>query len=138
MDRYTRNYLIILAVIASPFIIAWLMTLNPRVWELNALLEADQTLSRYPYQFEVLSLSNEVATLSSPRSAQVPAVRFLTVLYPRLANKQANDPDMIAAQKELAAIQARAKELILKQADVKQVRWQIDRAWYTAHGIILQ
>jgi hypothetical protein len=138
MDRFTRNYLIILGTIVAIVLIAWLASLNPRVWELNDLLEEDPQLSRYPYQFEVLSLDNGVATLTTPRSPQVPAVRFLGILYPQLANKQANNPDVIAAQKELADHQARAKELILAQPDVSRVRWQIDRTWYTEHGVMLQ
>jgi hypothetical protein len=138
MDRFTRNYLIILGTIVAIILIAWLASLNPRVWELNDLLEDDPQLSKYPYHFEVVSLDSGVATLTTPRSSQVPAVRFLGILYPQLANKQANNPDMIAAQKELADHQARAKELILAQPDVNQVRWQIDRTWYTEHGVMLQ
>jgi hypothetical protein len=138
MDRFTRNYLIILGSIAAIIIIAWLATLSPRVWELNGLLEDDPQLSAYPYRFEVLSLDNGVATLTTPRSPQVPAVRFLGILYPQLANRRDNDPDVIAAQKELAEHQGRAKELILAQPDVDRVQWQIDTAWYAEHGVVLQ
>lgn len=138
MDRFTRNYLIILGSIAAVIVIAWLSTLSPRVWELNDLLENDPQLRTYPYRFEVLSLENGIATLTTPRSPQVPAVRFLGIIYPQLANRQENDPDVIAAQKELAERQGRARELILAQPDVDRVHWQIDTAWYAEHGVVLQ
>ena len=138
MDRYTRNYLIIIGTMVGLFVAVWLANLNPRVWELNDLLEDDPQLSAYPYQFRVLSLENGIASLSSPRSSQVPAVRFLGIIRPQLANRQDNDPDVIAAQKELASLQARAKELILAEPDVERVYWQIDTGWYVEHGVMLQ
>ena len=138
MDRYTRNYLIIIGTMVGLFAAVWLANLNPRVWELNDLLEDDPQLSSYPYQFRVLTLENGIASVSSPRSSQVPAVRFLGIIRPQLANRQDNDPDVIAAQKELASLQARARELILAEPDVDRVYWQIDSAWYAEHGVMLQ
>ena len=138
MDRYSRNYLIILGTIAGLIAVVWLANLNPRIWELNDLLEEDPQLRAYPYQFRVLSLENGIASMSTPRSSQVPAVRFLGIIRPQLANRQDNDPDVIAAQKELASLQARAKELILAEPDVDRVYWQIDSAWYAEHGVMLQ
>jgi hypothetical protein len=138
MDRFTRNYVIILGAVVTLIGIAWLASLNPRVWELNELLEQDPPLRAYPYRFEVLSLDGGTATLTTPRSSQVPAVRFLGIIYPQLANRQENDPDVIDAQKALAEHQARAKELVLSQPDVSRVQWQIDTAWYASHGIMLQ
>ena len=52
---------------------------------LNDLLRADPQLAAYPYRFEVLSLENGVAEISSPRSAQVPVVQFLRLVHPELA-----------------------------------------------------
>ena len=138
MDRYTRNYLIIIGTMVGLFAAVWLANLNPRVWELNDLLEDDPQLSSYPYQFRVLTLENGIASVSSPRSSQVPAVRFLGIIRPQLANRQDNDPDIIAAQKELASLQARARELILAEPDVDRVYWQIDSVWYAEHGVMLQ
>ncbi|MCW9024903.1 MAG: hypothetical protein OQK73_09510 [Gammaproteobacteria bacterium] len=138
MDRFTRNYLRVLTIIVTIAIIAWLFSLNPRVWELNNLLEEDPQLSNYPYQFKVLTLENKIATLTSPRSAEVSVMRFINIVYPYLRNKDTNNPEIIAVQKELAKHQTRAKELILKQPDVNQVIWKIDQSWYSEHGIILQ
>jgi len=138
MDRFTRNYLVFLGAILSLVVIAWLASLNPRVWELNDLLEKDPQLNAYPYRFQVLSVENGLATLTTPRSSQVPAVRFLGIIYPQLANRQDNDPDVIEAQKTLADLQAHARQLTLSQPDVSRVQWQIDTAWYAKHGIIIQ
>jgi hypothetical protein len=138
MDRFTRNFLRIFAGIVGIVIIVWLVNLNPRVGELNNLLKDDNQLSKYPYQFKVLDLDHGVATLTSPRSAQVPAVRFLAIIFPHLDSRDTNSPDMIAAQKELANLQSKAKKLVLQQSDVNQVIWKIDQGWYLDHGIMLQ
>jgi hypothetical protein len=106
-----------------------------RAWELSGVLEEDAQLQSYPYQFKVISVKGEVATLASPRSAQVPAVKFLAILYPQLSGKGADSPAMVEAQKELAKYQAHARELI---PDIERVRWQIDRDWDMQRGVILQ
>ena len=63
--------------------------LNLRLGEINELLEQDAKLAACDYRFQVLSLENGVVGLSSPRSPEMPAVRFLSILQPRLATKPA-------------------------------------------------
>lgn len=138
MDRMTRNYLIIIGITGLLVVAAWLPSLNPRVWELNDLLENDPQLSNYPYQFRVQFIKGKMAHITSPRSPKVPAVRFLAIIFPNLSGKSDNNPDVIQAQKELGAIQSRAKKLILDQPDISKVRWVIDQSWYSQHGIMLQ
>ena len=137
LDRMTRNYLIILGMVGLLILFAWLPSLNPRVWELNKLLETDSQLSHYPYRFKVIEIDGSSATLSSPRSSKVAAIRFLNILYPGLARKSPNHPDVIKAQKELASVQKHAKKLIMAQPEIKSVQWRVDQSWYSQHGIML-
>ena len=43
----------------------------------------------------------------------MPAVRFLGIVRPELANRREDDPAVIAAQQHLAAVQGRARDLLL-------------------------
>ena len=138
MDKFTRNYSIGLGLICLAILVYWLATFSFRVSELNDLLENDQSLVDYPYQFRVISLDDGVAELSSPRSFDAPAVNFLAIIYPDLKNRSTEDPILIAAQKDLADHQAHAKKLILDQPDITKVRWVLDRAWYSERGIYLE
>lgn len=138
MDRFTRNYLIVLTAALVAAILLWVsMSWKPRVWELNAILESDAELASYPYPFRVLSLEDGVAILSTPRNFEVPAIRFLAVISPELANKPQDHPDMIAAQERLIHYQKRAQALIDEQPDITAVRWELDRDWYAKRGISL-
>ncbi len=138
MDRFTRNYLIVLGAAVAGLILLWIATSwSPRVWELNEELAADAELADYPYRFRVLALEDGVATLSSPRDAEVPALRFLRTLYPDLANKPQDHPAVVAAQERLIRHQKRALALIEQQPDVQAVRWELDRDWYAKRAISL-
>ena len=137
MDRFTRNYLIFLGLIAKPLLGWWLSSWNPRVNEINDMLEADPQLSAYPYPFRVISLENEVAQLSTPRSFEMPVIRFLAVIRPGLRSKSQDHPDIVAAQTELVTHQKRAERLVRDQPDVTSVRWNLDREWYLDHGIVI-
>lgn len=138
MDKFTRNYSIALGLICLAIFVIWLANIDFRVSELNDLLEDDQMLADYPYQFRVISLNNGVAELSSPRSAAMPAIKFLGIIYPELKGSTAQDPNMITAQKDLADHQMHAKNLILEQPDVIRTRWVLDRDWYSERGIFLE
>lgn len=114
-----------------------LVTRDPRVGELNDLLDADPQLADYPYRFRVLELDDGVAVMSSPRSAEVSVTRFLGAAFPRLRNLPATDPAMMAAQQELAERQGHAAALVRAQPDVSDVRWELDRRWLQSHGVEL-
>ena len=137
LDRFTRNYLIVLGLIGIASLGWWFAAWNPRVGEINAVLEADPQLSDYPYQFRVLSLEKGVAVVSTPRSFEVPVMRFLAVLRPDLRGKAQDHPQMMAAQAELAAHQKRVGSLVREQEDIKTLRWRLDKAWYAERGIYL-
>lgn len=136
MDRFTRNYSIVLGLILVLALGLWIKSVwQPRVWELNALLESDPTLMDYPYQFRLRALQDGVAILSTPRNQAVPAYRFLQIIHPKLAGKDQNDPAMVEAQQGLIEHQKRAQVLMLGQPDVERVDWELDVKWLADHGV---
>ena len=136
MDRFTRSYSMVLGLFALAAVALWLhSTWQPRVWEINRMLEADPLVANYPYQFRVLSLENGVATLLTPRSPAIPASQFIPILYPQLAGKDQDDPAMIKAQADLVASQRRAMDLVGALPDVQSVAWTLDLRWLSDHGV---
>ncbi|MCO5761713.1 MAG: hypothetical protein NHG36_09415, partial [Chromatiaceae bacterium] len=98
MDNFTRNYSIGLIGATLVLLGFWLNSLwTPRVWELNDLLAAEPVVAAYPYAFRVTKFNDGIATLSTPRSFAFPAIRFLPILEPELANLAQDDPRMVAA-----------------------------------------
>jgi hypothetical protein len=136
MDSFTRNYSIGLVLILLALLAWWISSVwQPRVWEINEMLESDAALSDYPYEFRVVSLDDGVAVLSTPRSFDVPAIRFLEIIRPDLAGKAQDDPAMLAAQQALMDHQKRAQGLVLAQPGVERVDWRLDVKWLAAHGV---
>jgi hypothetical protein len=131
------KYNLFLITIVVAFIGNWIWNYNPRVGELNDLLSEDVELANYPYQFSVIELKDGNAIMSSPRSAQVSVLKFLSIVKPELRNMDSDSPEVIAAQKELAKLQSKAKKIILMQADVNQVVWRIDKSWFASYGVYL-
>ena len=133
MERPART-LVGLGVVAA-LVLLFLASRDARVGELNALLGADPQLSGYPYEFRVLELDDDVAVMSSPRSAEVPAREFLGAAFPRLRRLPVTDQAVMEAQQELARRQARAAELVRQHEEVGSVRWELDRRWLRNHGV---
>ncbi|OAD20762.1 conserved hypothetical protein, secreted [Candidatus Thiomargarita nelsonii] len=131
MSKYTL-FIISLAIALLAY---WAWNYDPRVSELNDLLSQDSELSNYPYQFKVIELDEGTAVMSSPRSAQVSVLKFLSIIKPELHRKNSDSPEVIAAQKELAHHQQKAKKMVLSQPDVKQIRWELDKGWFAGYGI---
>lgn len=137
LDPFTRRYLAVLLIAGAVALVWWMSGLDSRVGQLNDLLQADPQLAAYPYQFRVLSLDDGVAEMSSPRSAQVPVVQFLRIVYPELGHTSVTDDAMMAAQDRLASLQSHAGKLVAGQPDVQSIRWSIDKKWYAYHGVYL-
>jgi hypothetical protein len=136
MDRFTRNYLIALGAIVGSLVLWWgIANWQPQVWRLNGLLDDEPALAAFSYRFRVLELIDGVASVTTPRTADMPATRFLGMLRPELAGRREDDAALIAAEKQLAAVQGRARELLLAQPEVREVRWVLDRDWYLQRGI---
>ena len=62
-------------------------------------------------------------------------LRFLEIIRPDLNVDQPDSPPVIAAQKELARVQYRAREIVMSHPQIDDVRWQLDRQWYLRHGV---
>ena len=137
MDRFARNYLIGLLTVAAMGLAWYWLSQDSRVTEINERLARDSQLAGYPFLFRVSRLENGVATMYSPRSAQVPAMQFLRTAYPELSATAVDHPDMMAAQDTLAKTQSRAAELVQGQPDVNSIRWVIDERWFNEHGVFL-
>jgi hypothetical protein len=136
MDKFTRNYSIVLGIVVIALGAWWLSSIwQPAVWEINEVLEADAELADYPYQFRVKRLEEGVATLSTPRNVQVPAYRFLEVIHPELAGLAQDDPKVIAAQQDLVDHQKRTQGLVSSQPGVDRVEWELDVQWLADHGV---
>jgi hypothetical protein len=135
LDRGTKIYIGVLATIALAILIAWLSSLDPRVWEINDRLEKDPKISAYPFPFRVLEISNGVAVVASPRSPQVSVIGFLGIIDPGLRNADPSSPAAVAAQEKLARTQARVRKLVEAEADIERVSWRVDADWLAAHGI---
>jgi hypothetical protein len=115
---------------------------DPKVEALNQALHqtASRELQAYPYEFKVVRLEGvdgEIAVMGTPRSSEVPVVRMIGALYPNLSGKSPMDPDFVAAEKELAKIQSEARQIIIKQHGVSNVKWELDKNWLIAHNIQL-
>lgn len=134
MDRFTRNYSITLGIILVIFLV-WMLYEDPLVVDLNGLLEQDSAVVAYPYRFQVLAVHDGVAEMGTPRSSAFPVQRALGILFPALANRAQDDPDLMRAQQDLAQVQKRAMDIVLGSGKVKRVRWELDRDWLSRHGV---
>lgn len=135
MDRFARNYVIGLGLVVLAGVAWWLASLDYRARSLNAVLADDPVVAAYAYQFRVRSVEDGVASMYTPRSAAVPVQRFFAVVHPALAGRAPGDPEFVAAEQELARVQAHARSRVLEQPGIREVRWVLDRAWYEQRGI---
>ena len=140
MDRLTLT-----SIIASAaFLIFLIVTLTwhndelrPRVWQLNEMLEQDPVLAEYPYDFKVLLFLNGVVTLTSPQASEAPLRLFLNRIDPSLADKPADAPEVVEAERRFRALEMQAIQVMLSQPDVESVIWSLDRAWYHKNRVPL-
>ncbi len=135
MDKFTRNYSIFLGTLVL-VIMAWALYEDPKVSELNDLLEQDQMVANYPYRFHVVRVNNGVAVISSPRDSMFPMYRALGIIFPRLANRDQDNPDLMRAQQELAEVQKQAKRIVIESGKIERIRWELDKEWLADHGIM--
>jgi hypothetical protein len=137
LDRGTKIYAAVLGSFLLLGLLTWLFTLDFRLNEIDEMLQQDAELAVYPYQFKALSIQGRTAVMSTPRSTQVPAVTFLGMIKPSLANKSEQDPLVIAAQKELGGLQSKVRKLVESRGDIDKVSWRIDKEWYASRGIMV-
>ncbi len=134
LDRGTKIYAGVLLT-AVLVLIAIALYEPPIVSDLNDRLEADQQVGSFPYPFRVRRVSNGVAIMSTPRSSAVPVAQVLDKIFPGLGNSDPASPLFQELQEQLASTQKRAKAIVLKNPEIRQVQWELDRDWLMQHGI---
>lgn len=134
-----KRYWVVLALLFLIGLDWYIRAPDARSRQLSAVIEAQGSarLKSYPYTFRVIKVAGETAIMSTPRNAQVPALKVLGVLYPDIDTKNPNDPAFIAAEKLLADVQSEARSIVLQQNGIKNVRWELDRDWLNTHHIEL-
>lgn len=137
-DREKKIAIVLIPLLLLGLLTTWFLVNSPRVSELNNMLSAHTELANYPYPFRVLAIDGETAVMSSPRSPQSSVLQALKIIKPGLNVRDSNSAAVIAAQKELAELQFLAKDLVLAQPDISDVRWELDKGWLRDHGAIVQ
>ncbi len=137
-QRQTIIAVIVLLLVAGGLFWLWQSQNDPRTDTLNRMLADDPEVSGYGYRFRVFGIDGDTAIVSTPRSPQMSVLRALEIIHPELDVSQPDTPAVIAAQKELARIQYRAKDIILSHPEIEDLRWQLDRQWYLQHGVAVQ
>jgi uncharacterized UPF0160 family protein len=135
MSRGLKIYIAILGLLVIAGLVKVLYEPSD-VRELNAMLQRNEQLKNYPYQFRVLSVDNGVAVMTSPRSAKVSVPEVIKVIDPALQGVSVTDDRFFAAQHHLAELQSSAKKLIESAPTVERVQWQLDERWLSSHGIV--
>lgn len=130
---------ILLALFAIGAIYWFGLRTDPKVDALNQALRqtGSPALQNYPYPFQVARLNDGEAIMGTPRSVEVPVYRMIGAIHPNLSGRSPNDPDFIAAEKEMAQIQSEARQIVLSQPGVTSVKWELDRNWLISNGIQL-
>lgn len=134
--RRTIWPIMVLALLA----IAWsALKPDPQVEALNRALQqqGSNLLREYPYRFRAVRLEGETAVMTTPRSQTVPVFRMISALYPHLSGRSSTSPEFITAQQELAQVQGEARQIVLQQAGVSKVEWELDQSWLIQHNIPL-
>lgn len=137
--RNTRIIKILLAVFVLGAIYWFGLRTDPKVDALNQAIHeiGSPALQGYPYKFRVVRLDGDSAVMGTPRSPEVPVYRMIGAIYPNLSGRAPNDPDFVAAEKELAQIQSEARQIVLSRQGVTGVKWELDQNWLIAHNIQL-
>lgn len=137
LGKKTAIALIVVLVLGA---IYWFgLRTDPKVAALNQAIheKGSPALRDYPYPFRVLRMEGTVAVMATPRSPAVPVYRMIGSIYPTLAGKAPNNPDFVAAEKELSKVQSEARQIVLDQPGVSEVKWELDENWLISHGISL-
>lgn len=138
LDRGTKIYAGVLGGILLIAVISWMVTLDFRLGEIDDMLQQEPSIAAYPYTFRALEIKGTTAVMSTPRSTSMPAVRFLAIIKPSLANKSEHDPMVIEAEKELANLQSKVRKMVLERQDIDKVSWRLDKQWYADKGIMVE
>ncbi len=137
MIHKTPQGKILLTILALAVLYWFGLRTDPKVAAINQAIQekGSPLLHDYPYPFRVLRLEGAVAVMATPRSPAVPVYHMIGALYPSLAGKAPDNPDFIAAEKELAQVQSEARKIVLEQPNVSGTKWELDRDWLISKNI---
>ena len=136
MDRGTKIYALILGLICLTLAVVFLYE-TPKVRELNNRLEAINEINDFPYQFKVLRVENDIATLNSPVSIDLPCGKVIGIIFPSIKGKSLLSSEYQDAQKLLAKVQMLAGKTIKSDPDINKIVWELDRSWLIQNGVSL-
>ncbi|HUW51777.1 MAG TPA: hypothetical protein VMV75_12255 [Sulfuricella sp.] len=134
-----RTLGILAAVLAVAVFYLTVLRSDPLVEALNQAIQANGSpeLKKYPYPFRVLRIEGTAAVMGTPRSPAMPVYRMIGAIDPALSGKAPDNPDFVAAEKALAKVQSEARQIVLSQPGVTDVKWELDRNWLISHQISL-
>jgi hypothetical protein len=134
-----RTLGILAAILAVAVLYLTVFRSDPLVEALNQAIQANGSpeLKKYPYPFRVLRMEGTAAVMSTPRSPAMPVYRMIRAIDPALSGKAPDNPDFIAAEKALAKVQSEARQIVLSQPEVTEVKWELDKDWLISHQIAL-
>jgi len=124
----------IVMLIAS-FFVAWIVYSNMSIIFINNIVMEDTEINAYPYPFRILRKEGNTAIMGSLRSTEIPASTALKILFPELKDTPDGGKVMQHAQKQMARLQAKAKEIVLRNSDFDSVNWELDENWFRLHDI---
>lgn len=136
--RQIKSWHWVLIVIVLLVALDWVIQRpDPKARELNDILiaQASQKLKSYPYKFHVIRVEGKTAVMSTPRNFDSPAFRMLGALYPDINVKDANNPAFIAVERLLGQVQDEARDIVLGEPGISDVRWELDKNWLRRQGI---
>ncbi|MCP5232095.1 MAG: hypothetical protein R3E45_15500 [Rhodocyclaceae bacterium] len=128
----------IVLVLVLAFAVDWFIQRpDDKARALNAAIaaQASSQLKAYPYPFRVLRTEGGTAVMGTPRNRDVSVAHVIKFIHPEVNVMNSDDAAFIAAQKELAALQSEARNIVAEQPGVTTVVWEIDRQWLSGHGI---
>lgn len=124
-----RKQFIIVMLVAALFV-GWLGWRGFEVISLNHALTGDEVVANYPYQHRVVRVEGNTAIMTSLRSFETPTQDALNAIFPSMRNLADTSREWQRAERELAQVQARAGDIILEQAGIDRIRWELDENWY--------
>ncbi len=134
IDRLLLSVLLAMVLLAG----YWFgLRADPKVTALNQAIEQQGSteLRHYPYPFRVMRMQGTVAIMGSPRSSAMPVQQMIRTIDPALEGADVSNPDFVAAEKKMAALQFEARRIVLAQPGVSAVRFQLDKEWLSDHGV---
>ncbi|MCU7925390.1 MAG: hypothetical protein KZQ97_02980 [Candidatus Thiodiazotropha sp. (ex Dulcina madagascariensis)] len=75
LDRGTKIYAAVLGGILLLVGMAWLLTLDFRVGDIERMLHRDPKIAAYPYPFRALGIEGKTALISTPRTSSMPGAQ---------------------------------------------------------------